>query len=119
MRITRSRQRRIVRLGALFVLLIVMLPSIAYVGHWDPFRVQPTHAHSLHHEPSDNQDHAAHCHEGPSTCTGPQATVGSWWIGDDPGPIAAAGPTLEISIDLYQPKIEAFSGRIVPPPRSA
>lgn len=119
MHIRLARQRRIVRAGAIFVLLMVMLPSIAYVGHWDPFGVQPTHAHSLHHDPSDNQDHAAHCHAGPSTCTGPQATVGSWWIGEDPSPIPNTGPTLEIESGADQFVIQAFAGRIVPPPRLA
>lgn len=96
---------------------MVMLPSITYVGHWDPFGVLPTHAHSLHHEPDDRQDHAAHCHEGPSSCTGPQATVGSWWIGEDPDPIPSDGATLLLDVDGDHTGTEAFSDRIVPPPR--
>lgn len=119
MRISRSQRRRIVRLGSIFILLMVMLPSIAYVGHWDPFHVKPTHAHSLHHEPNDNQDHAAHCHEGPSTCTGPQATTGSWWIGDDPNPIVAGDPVAAGNTDVDHGELEAFEDRIVPPPRLA
>lgn len=119
MRLPLSRQRRIVRVASIFVLLMVMLPSIAYVGHWDPFGVLPTHAHSLHHDPDDRQDHAAHCHEGPSSCTGPQATVGSWWIGDDPNPIPDAGTALEIASGAQHAKIDAFIGRIVPPPQFA
>lgn len=119
MRITRSGRRRIVRLGSIFVLLMVMLPSIAYVGHWDSLHVKPTHAHSLHHEPNDRQDHTDHCHEGPSTCTGPQATTGSWWIGEDPSPIVTAGSVLLIHLRDDHSRVDAFEDRIVPPPRFA
>jgi hypothetical protein len=117
--ISRLRQRRITLLGSIFVLLVVILPSIAYVGHWDRLQVEPAHAHTTNHDTADNQDHAAHCHEGPSTCTGPQATVGSWWIGDDPSPIVAADPIPAGTTDHDHLKTEAFEDRTVPPPRFA
>lgn len=117
MHLTQSRRLRIIRWGAIFVLFGVMLPMVTYVGHWDPFGMQPTHAHSLHHEPDDKQDHAAHCHSGPSTCTGPQATVGSWWIGGDANPVAAPEPTLEIEVNDDLLDVEPPSYRLVPPPR--
>lgn len=117
MHLTRTRRARIIRWGAIFVLLLVMLPMITYVGHWDPFGVQPTHAHSLHHQQDDKQDHAAHCHAGPSTCTGPQATIGSWWIGGDENPVAAPEPTLEITLHDPLGQTDSPSYRFVPPPR--
>jgi hypothetical protein len=119
MHFSEKSKLRIIRWGAIFVLLMVMLPSITYVGHWDPFGVSPTHAHSLHHDPDAQQDHAAHCHSGPSTCTGPQATVGSWWIGGDPSPVTAPEPTLAVPITDDQSETQAFTARVVPPPRAA
>lgn len=116
---TQRRRLRIIRWGSIVVLLLVMLPMITYVGHWDPFGVQPAHAHSLHHETNDSQDHAAHCHAGPSTCTGPQATIGSWWIGADANPVAPPEPSLVIEITSEANQTESPSYRLVPPPRIA
>lgn len=117
--LSHSKRRRIVRWGAIFVLLMVMLPSITYVGHWDPLGVLPTHAHSLHHDPLEYEEHAAHCHMGPSTCTGPQATVGSWWIGDEATPLVAAEPRPALHFTASPEALPAHATRTVPPPRFA
>lgn len=116
-RLSLSRQKRWVRWGAIFVLLMVLLPNVAYVGHWSPFG-STTHAHSLHTEPQET-DHAAHCHEGPARCGGPQAIVGTWWIGDDPNPISTEEPHLTLQSADHATAIEPHSDRILRPPRFA
>jgi hypothetical protein len=116
-RLSHSRQKRWVRWGAIFVLIMVLLPNLAYVGHWSPFG-STTHAHSLHTERQES-DHAAHCHEGPSTCTGGHATVGTWWIGDDPNPISPDAPRPSLQSDHNANAVEAPSNRILRPPRFA
>ena len=110
-------RRRTIRWGAILVLLLVMLPNVAYLGHWSPFG-QTTHAHSLHHERTDTDDHAEHCHGGPTSC-GPQATVGSWWIGDDPNPIAPDAPTLDTRLEAPEAEPDPPASRILQPPRYA
>jgi len=116
-RMSLSRQKRWVRKGTTFVLLLVLLPNVAYVGHWSSSG-QTADAHSLHTERQET-DHAAHCHQGPSQCNGTSAIVGTWWVGDDPNPISTVEPRLTLQSDDNANAVEPHSSRILRPPRFA
>jgi hypothetical protein len=116
-RLSLARQKRLVRLGAVFVFVMVLLPNIAYVGHWSP-PAETTHAHSGQTEQQTN-DHAVHCHNGPSQCSGAQSTIGTWWIGDDPNPITANEPRRGVQVDDSAIATEPPSNRILRPPKFA
>lgn len=55
-----ARRLRWLRIGAVAVLAFCLLPQIAYLGHWDEHEGPMT--------PQEVQEHAAHCHLGPSSC---------------------------------------------------
>jgi len=116
-RLSLSRQKRFVRLGIIFVLAMVLLPNLTYVGHWAPIG-ETGHAHPLRTE-QQTDDHVSHCHEGPSQCSGAQSIIGTWWIGDDPGPISATEPRRITQTDHPNTEIEPPSNRILRPPRFA
>ena len=116
-RLTLSRQKRWVRMGTIFVLLLVLLPNVAYVGHWSPSG-QIADAHSLHAEHRETE-HAAHCHEGPSQCNDTSVIVRNWRVGDDPTPISTAKPRLTLQSDENANAVEPHSSRILRPPQFA
>lgn len=55
-----ARRLRWLRIGAVAVLAFCLLPQVAYMGHWDEHEGPMT--------PQEVQEHAAHCHLGPSSC---------------------------------------------------
>jgi hypothetical protein len=58
------------------VLLAAVLPNIMYVGH-GPFGGSDAHDFKT---VEDIEEHIAHCHIGPSSCSD-QASLGvSWWV---------------------------------------
>ena len=62
-----GRRLRWLQIGAWMVLLLCLLPQVAYMGHWD--------GHESIDTPQEAQEHAAHCHLGPSSCAdGPGKT---------------------------------------------
>lgn len=105
----RTRQR-IVRIGAVFIMVGAILPNVAFLGHWP---ADEPHSHVAGEAQA--QSHADHCHEGTSAC-GPHALVGSWWVGDgeaislDGEPKLAAG-TEEVA------ETEPFASRTLKPPQ--
>lgn len=78
-------RHRLIRAGALFVLLGAVLPSVTYVGHW--LEGGADHVNVTQNE-AEAEQHAEHCHLGPSKCAGAQSLVGTWWVGDQPFTIA-------------------------------
>lgn len=76
------------------MLLAAVLPNATYLGHGP---TAPPHGHAdealvaehdgatdRHDAPVEQEDeHARHCHVGPSKCGGSQSTVGTWWVGDE------------------------------------
>lgn len=55
-----ARRLRWLRIGAVAVLAFCLLPQVAYLGHWG--------GHERIDTPQEAQEHAAHCHLGPSSC---------------------------------------------------
>ncbi len=55
-----AHRLRWLRVGAVAVLAFCLLPQIAYLGHWNEPEGPVT--------PQEVQEHAAHCHLGPSSC---------------------------------------------------
>ena len=116
-RLSLSRKKRWVRRGAIFVLVMVLLPNIAYVGHWsEPDQTTHSHSSSAEQQPD---DHTAHCHEGTSQCGGPSAIIGTWWIGHDPNPISIEEPRRTFQDHDDEQAIEPHVSRILRPPRFA
>ena len=66
-----ARQRRIVRVVALIVLLGAILPQVTYLGHWSIQRLNVT-------AEAGADGHANHCHGAPACAD--QAAYGlQWW----------------------------------------
>jgi hypothetical protein len=101
-----------------FILLGVLLPNIAYLGHWGVAESADAPA-AGHAEKVPSEEHALHCHAGPSKCAGPQAITGSIWVGQDSGlvtPDGAIRPFLEApSVTAIEPP----AARLLEPPRAA
>ncbi len=102
----------LIRVGALAVLLGVVAPNVTYVGHWP----LAGHTHDIVDEATANE-HAAHCHVGPSKCSGQTDFTGAWWVGQEP-PVPAPAPKEELVHQL--PDIipsDPPSSRLLHPPR--
>ncbi len=100
---------RLVRTGSLVVLLLAMAPNIMYVGHWGGGE----HEHIS--SPAEAQEHAEHCHLGPSKCAG----IGSASVLPQIGGVAVvlAGALLAIGWAAGQVKATGLPARVEHPPR--
>jgi hypothetical protein len=110
-----GRRRCLIRCGAIVVLLVALLPSIAYLGHWP---LGPSDDHHFH-TPAEAEAHATHCHTTASQCTGEAATTGTFWFGDDASPIPADGQLRQIELGQREPAQEPSVPIDTPPPRFA
>ncbi len=72
-----SHRRRQVRLGAVLVLLLAVLPNVMYIGHRGEGRENHVHTRA------EAAEHANHCHGGPSQCGGGPSLVNAWMIGGE------------------------------------
>jgi hypothetical protein len=112
----------LIQLSCFFVLVMAVLPSVTFVGHWNVQANAEAHTHTSSPAPygaPDDSDHTQHCHMGPASCSGGIAMVGSVWVGEDAGPLAMNGSQLrlfpgETTLDHEDP-----ASRILQPPRSA
>ncbi len=105
---------------AIFLLLGAVLPNVFYLGHAQPAL---SHDHAVHQSstPPDaaGEEHALHCHAGPSGCAGGQSMVGSIWVGDDAGFVAPSG-VMRTALNSSQPTTpEAPVISLLKPPRAA
>jgi hypothetical protein len=110
-------REKLLRAGAVFVLLAAVLPNITYLGH-GPTAPQHIHAGATTQSEQTDGDHVQHCHVGPSKCSGPQSLVGTWWIGDDATPADAP----ERAVDSGRSPLEATPANVsrsLHPPQSA
>jgi hypothetical protein len=98
------------------VLLMAIVPNVFYVGHWSLPGLQ--HDHSIA-SLEDLHEHAAHCHVGPSECTGPHAMAGAWWVGDAPLELAIGAQPRIIEQSSDNPVPDVPASRIPHPPRYA
>jgi hypothetical protein len=109
-------RKRLGRSIARFILLGVLLPNVAYVGHWGPASAETAHEDA--HKTQTADEHDLHCHTGPSRCSGPQATVGSINVNEDSGLVTPEGtiqPTLDAPADMAP---EPPSFRLLQPPQA-
>ena len=67
-----ARKRRFVRVLALVVLLVAILPNVTYVGHWTIRGLETATAEA------GADSHANHCH-GSSACSDQAAYSLQWW----------------------------------------
>ncbi|MBI4570675.1 MAG: hypothetical protein HY723_01895 [Chloroflexi bacterium] len=77
------------------VLLLAMLPSLVYLGHWGEYIQYAVSGPGLLEDeagPLEHTLHHAHCHAGPSTCA------------DQPVPIGSAN-ALAAVVELPQPEL--------------
>ena len=53
-----------------FALVVALLPSLTYLGHWEQLvPPDPVTVYLPHHPPSESDgSHANHCHDGASSC---------------------------------------------------
>ncbi len=110
-----NRHSTLVRCGAAFVLLAVILPNLMYVGHWSSDH--DTQKHSAD-SGVNVAAHAAHCHFGPAKCSGEPALVGTWWVGEEPFKLWLDGQMLPISSAAESTIQELPLGVETPPPRT-
>ncbi len=102
--------------GSVFILLFAVLPNVLYVGHWS-FPSGP--GDQVIHTEAKAEEHAAHCHIGPSNCANQQSFVGTWWVGEDPLPISLDGPTYATEPKSGDMAEETALPVDTPPPRGA
>lgn len=98
---------------ARFLLLGVLLPNVAFLGHWGfTDDAESSHQHET------GGEHELHCHSGPATCTGGVATVSAIKVGEDAGLIAPAGTVRPIldAPDMMAP--EPPYARLLQPPQA-
>jgi hypothetical protein len=108
-------RKRFGRSVARFILLGVLLPNIIYLGHWGPATAAETHAAAHSHG---TDEHDLHCHTGPSKCSGPQATVGSINVNEDPGLLTPEG-TIRAMLDAPAVIVpDPLAGRLLQPPQA-
>lgn len=108
------------------LLLLAFIPSVAYVGHWEPrFDIPLTDyywgipdfgQHSAHHDAS---SHGDHCH-GDSTCSDQPTTAGASvaLIRDDIEMIGMAALLLLVASVLSLPHVPGSRAPETPPPRA-
>ena len=107
-----ARKRRFVRVLALVVLLLAILPNVAYIGHWTIRGLETGTAEA------DADSHANHCH-GSSACSDQAAySLQGWTEAEDAlnlngGRERAQAPERDAS------PIEPIIARLDPPPQYA
>ncbi len=111
----RARKRTLlVRAGALAVLAGVVLPNLAFVGHWSG----GGHAHPIHSEAA-AVEHATHCHLGPSRCAGQADFTGAWWTGHAPSSITTGATERMVPSPDALSETDPPAARLLDPPRAA
>lgn len=102
----------LIRIGALAVLLGVVAPNVTYVGHWP----LGGHTHEIQDEATANE-HASHCHLGPSKCSGQTYFTGTWWAGQEPLSVATAPKEELVPGSAERTPTDPPSSRLLQPPR--
>jgi hypothetical protein len=82
---------------ARFFLLGVLLPNVAFLGHWGVSTADAAHE-TTHSQTPSGEEHELHCHSGPAKCTGGVATIGSINVNEDSGLITPEG-TVKPALD--------------------
>jgi len=78
LRLSARRRRQAIRLGSVLVLLLAVMPQVLYLGHPAVGRDESDRRISRPgHEQHDKvaAEHANHCHVGPKSCAGSDASI--------------------------------------------
>jgi hypothetical protein len=99
----------------------VLLPNVAFLGHWglDSGSAAGAAAHSHASAEAGVDEHDLHCHSGPASCTGGQATIGSINVSEDSGLITPQGTIIAILDSPAQAQPEPLAARLLRPPQVA
>lgn len=121
-----ARRDNLLRAGAWLVLLLAVTPNVMYLGH-GPLSVAPADAHeaSSHAHPGESpaedtsqaEEHALHCHTGPSSCAGSQSLTGSLWVGEDAGLLSFDATPRVADAGYIATNTETPSHKLLQPPR--
>jgi hypothetical protein len=101
-----------VRVVALVVLLVAILPNVTYVGHWTIRGLETTTAHAS------APDHANHCH-GPSACADQTGYGLQWWWDNQNALVLDGGPDQALAPEQTPSLSDPIIAPLDPPPRSA
>lgn len=119
-----AKRNHIVRLGAWLILVLALMPNISYMGHWTEM-AGAAHAPDHHAETADHaagpdaEQHAAHCHAGPSRCGGGESMIGTPFVGEDTEGLALPGREIKIDTERMLIPLSGHATPILQPPRSA
>lgn len=108
-RLAGRRLRRALRVGAAFTLLLVVLPNVLYLGH--------SGQHADLHDAAQAEEHAAHCHLGPSKCGSQYSLVSASWADGDVWRFKPAGILFAAEGPSRPSPSEGPSFKFSPPPR--
>ena len=115
-------RKRLLRVGAWFLLAFAIAPNVFYLGHWQsPEQAQAARVHTqqgANVEP-ETGGHVEHCHTGPAKCGGGESMVGSLWVGEDAGLLVLDASVHEAPVATGFFSIEPAATPILQPPRTA
>jgi hypothetical protein len=114
-----GRMRRALRLGAVLTLVFVIAPNVLYLGHSALGPLAPAAAHDNLDDPAEAEEHAAHCHLGPSKCTGQSSAVSVSWADESTWSLSTGGRLTgaDSATDIVLAEGPVF--RVTPPPKQA
>lgn len=109
------RGRRLLAAGSALVLLLAVLPSVLYLGHWP---LPGPHAAELPSSAGDAlREHAGHCHLISAACGDQPGGAVAWWVGGQRWALPADAAPQEVGSGRYQALPEPSLLPLKPPPR--
>lgn len=103
------RLNRLLRAGAVFTLTLAILPNILYLGH--------AGQHADLSDPVQAEEHAAHCHLGPSKCSGQPGSGSVTWLQSDSWDLVPSGILFATATPSLSFPSDGPSFKSSPPPR--
>lgn len=107
------RRKRLVRIGAVVVLLGAILPNVAFLGHWTILGLEATVVAN-----EESHDHASHCH-GNSSCADEVGYGLQWWSEGEDTLVLDSGAQREQAPLQTPSPAEPVTPPLDPPPRYA
>ena len=104
-------RRQSLQVGSLAVLLFAIAPNVLYVGHWGIIGGRSDMASE-----AEVEEHAAHCHVGPSKCSGAVGT-GQMLPGMADALLLVGGALLALAAARPASEHQGFPARFERPPR--
>jgi hypothetical protein len=112
---TAVKRRTFPHAAAAFILLLAVITNISYLGHWGSAAAE----HAPVHSAAEAEEHAEHCHLGPSRCSGQQSLVGAFWLGDGRALLTLVGALRHVDVAEVPLATDAPAAPPAPPPRPA